>query len=209
MIDANKGYSGYSMSKNAVSAYEAGEMPKSKWTKKAIIDGIKEVCEELNLRYESKFESFKKADLWGMFITWSSWHHTSKCFNETDFYAINEDAVKERFEPLTAEELEQRREDQQARLKAAKAEKNKKLREWEKLQAKKEAYRKAHGFAHNSLAALLADHPELVTGKRVSSKGNPVYKVTIGNTTKEYAVTYNQPEIVKVDLYSSLANEEG
>lgn len=34
MWNMNSGYSGYSMSNRAVDAYEDGEMPLSKWTKK-------------------------------------------------------------------------------------------------------------------------------------------------------------------------------
>ena len=37
MWNMNSGYSGYSMSNRAVDAYEDGEMPLSKWTKKMII----------------------------------------------------------------------------------------------------------------------------------------------------------------------------
>ena len=42
MWNMNSGYSGYSMSNRAVDAYEDGEMPLSKWTKKMIIseDGL-------------------------------------------------------------------------------------------------------------------------------------------------------------------------
>lgn len=36
MWNMNSGYSGYSMSNRAVDAYEDGEMPLSKWTKKII-----------------------------------------------------------------------------------------------------------------------------------------------------------------------------
>lgn len=38
----NSGYSGYSMSNRAVDAYEDGEMPLSKWTKKMIISEVVE-----------------------------------------------------------------------------------------------------------------------------------------------------------------------
>ena len=45
----NSGYSGYSMSNRAVDAYEDGEMPLSKWTKKMIIS---EVVEHEHFRTE-------------------------------------------------------------------------------------------------------------------------------------------------------------
>lgn len=35
-----KGYSGSSMSNRAVAAYEIGEMPKSKWSKTAILNAV-------------------------------------------------------------------------------------------------------------------------------------------------------------------------
>lgn len=40
MWNMNSGYSGYSMSNRAVDAYEDGEMPLSKWTKKMIISEV-------------------------------------------------------------------------------------------------------------------------------------------------------------------------
>ena len=42
MMDVNSGYIGYSMSRRAAEAYEDGEMPKSKWTKKAMVAAIKD-----------------------------------------------------------------------------------------------------------------------------------------------------------------------
>lgn len=44
MMDVNSGYIGYSMSRRAAEAYEDGEMPKSKWTKKAMVAAIKDAC---------------------------------------------------------------------------------------------------------------------------------------------------------------------
>lgn len=37
MMDVNSGYIGHSMSRRAAEAYEDGEMPNSKWTKKAMV----------------------------------------------------------------------------------------------------------------------------------------------------------------------------
>ena len=41
MMDVNSGYIGYSMSRRAAEAYEDGEMPKSKWTKKAMVAAMR------------------------------------------------------------------------------------------------------------------------------------------------------------------------
>jgi hypothetical protein len=43
------GYNGWSMSNNAVDAYENGEMPLSKWNKEAILDAIE--YEDLELTF--------------------------------------------------------------------------------------------------------------------------------------------------------------
>lgn len=42
------GYNGWSMSNNAIAAYEDGEKPLSKWTKAEILDTIKK--QEIELR---------------------------------------------------------------------------------------------------------------------------------------------------------------
>lgn len=44
-----KGYSGASMSVNARAAYEAGEMPRSKWTKTAILGALRGYCDEMSV----------------------------------------------------------------------------------------------------------------------------------------------------------------
>lgn len=83
------GYSGYSMSNNAVAAYENGEMPKSKWTKSAILSELAE------LGYSQEIQDIAKklpvAQLKDIFLFKSSWHHTSKMYNRTDFYSVNPD----------------------------------------------------------------------------------------------------------------------
>ena len=82
------GYYGYSMSNNARDAYACGEKPKSKWTKAAIIN------EAVALHTDpEKVEALKKlsaATLRYEFLYNSSWHHTSKYFNRTEFYALDD-----------------------------------------------------------------------------------------------------------------------
>ena len=82
------GYSGYSMSNNAIDAYENGEKPLSKWTKKEILNAVNEINPNIDL---SKLNlKILKSKL----LEKTSWHHTSKKYNKTDFYYIN-DEVKE------------------------------------------------------------------------------------------------------------------
>ena len=85
------GYKGMAMSWNAVKAYENGEMPFSKWTKKNIVDEIK------NRRNDINIDLIKKLDVESLkatFLRKSSWHHTGEFFNQTDFYEIDEEKIE-------------------------------------------------------------------------------------------------------------------
>lgn len=88
-----KGYIGASMSANARAAYEAGEMPRSKWTKAAILGALRGYCDEMDLLYDPAVESETKAALFDRFIAYSSWHHTGAYARETEFFALDEAAV--------------------------------------------------------------------------------------------------------------------
>lgn len=85
MFNMNSGYKGFSMSNRAVEAYENGEMPLSKWTKEKI---IREVA-EYDLFTKEDLKKYTKKVLTEYFLERSSWHHTGKFCNETDFYSIN------------------------------------------------------------------------------------------------------------------------
>lgn len=89
-VKTGNGYSGYSMSNNAVDAYNRSNKPMSKWTKKAILDEIKSIGEEYNLKFD--FERLKKeniSELRETILTKNGYHHTSKYYNTTDFYCID------------------------------------------------------------------------------------------------------------------------
>jgi hypothetical protein len=81
------------MSENAVYAYENGEKPKSKWTKKAMLEAIEGYCNESGLPYEGQFSKMKKDDIFRELFHWTSWHHTGKYANETDFYGLDEEKL--------------------------------------------------------------------------------------------------------------------
>ncbi len=81
------GYAGYSMSNNAVDAYLSGERPKTKWRKQDFVDYA-----EAN--YPDVIDKVKKlalSYLRDFALVQSSWHHTSKFYNKTYFYEIDED----------------------------------------------------------------------------------------------------------------------
>lgn len=91
------GYKGHSTSWNSIYAREDGEFPLSEWTKTKLVDAItaadpikgqqcKQICLEA-LRCH--------------FLKGAGYHHTSKWYNKTDFFALNSDAI----ECVTADKL--------------------------------------------------------------------------------------------------------
>jgi hypothetical protein len=79
------GYSGYSMSNNAIDAYDKGEKPLSKWTKSSILAAI----ESAGFNAE-RFSDLSIDALKNLVLVRCSKHHTSCRYNVTDFYAIDE-----------------------------------------------------------------------------------------------------------------------
>lgn len=98
-----KGYVGSSMSVRAREAYDRGERPLSKWTKKAmmaelgrVLDGDTDMFDDFGTTPE-EMTALPKTDildalgglpkriLLGEWLVRTSWHHTSKYANETDF----------------------------------------------------------------------------------------------------------------------------
>lgn len=84
------GYMGFSMSINAYNAYCNGEKPKSKWTKQEMLDCI----EEIDANVATLARRLTTQELRYYCLKRTSWHHTSKYFNATDFYSINEDFIE-------------------------------------------------------------------------------------------------------------------
>ena len=89
------GYFGYSMSNNAVSAYRNGKKPLSKWTKKAILEALEEECEHGNVPNEALdlAKGMTVKELKEKVLECTEWHHTSKFYNRTDFYSVDEEKV--------------------------------------------------------------------------------------------------------------------
>ena len=99
------GYCGWSMSNNAVDAYDNGEMPLSKWNKEAIINRIEEWIDEEDIKLQCSLDEIKKLSLGVLkeyFLEYSSWHHTGKYYQETKFYSLDECYI----ETLTDEDLQ-------------------------------------------------------------------------------------------------------
>lgn len=92
-----KGYDGCSMSLRAREAYDGGEMPRSKWTKTAMIAAIREACEDESRAYDPAIEKRTAADLFKTFFWCSSVHHTGKFARETEFYEVDRYAINDEF----------------------------------------------------------------------------------------------------------------
>lgn len=85
-----KGYSGNSMSNRAVSAYSNGEMPLSKWTKSKILAGVSAYfVGKTGKMLVEKLKKMTLRELAEKFLTKTSWHHTSKFANPTNFYSVD------------------------------------------------------------------------------------------------------------------------
>lgn len=84
MVKHNQnGYSGSSMSRRGVRAYESGEKPLSRWTKSDILEAYPEDVAE-------RLKAFSLPTLKAYCLERSSMHHTSKFANKTDFYEVIE-----------------------------------------------------------------------------------------------------------------------
>ena len=100
------GYCGYSMSNNAVAAYDEGKKPISKWKKEEILCLIEEMIEEDALELNCSFEKLRRLPapvLKDECLSCTEWHHTGKFYKETDFYELDEGKI----EQLTDEQIDE------------------------------------------------------------------------------------------------------
>lgn len=153
------------MSNRAVDAYEDGEMPLSKWTKKMIIS---EVVEHEHFT-EEELKKYPKNVLAEYFLFESSWHHTSFYCSKTYFYSIDEYIAKEG----SIEELEE--------IKKRYASERKPKKEFKKLEARKAHITylewggtRAHPKATNvdAYAVIIGNWAYLEDGKKKSICSN-------------------------------------
>lgn len=91
------GYNGYSMSNNAVAAYESGEKPLSQWTKGDIISDIERLvsAKEIDISFDiSNLKKVPVSMLKDVCLKQKSWHHTSEYYNRTNFYSLDFDKIE-------------------------------------------------------------------------------------------------------------------
>lgn len=70
----------FSMSNNAIDAYDRGLRPRSKWSKADILDAL-----SAEARTYLKLDEYPLEFLREYFLEVEEWHHTSKHYNRTDF----------------------------------------------------------------------------------------------------------------------------
>ena len=104
----NSGYN-YSagMSNRAVAAYQEGAMPRSRWTKEELVEGIidKNFENGISADLEQKLRKHSAKWLREKFLSYDSWHHTSKHYNRTEFYSILDMGEEEATELILKEEV--------------------------------------------------------------------------------------------------------
>ena len=79
-------YIGQRMSVNAYNAYLNDKRPWSKWDKRSIL-------EQLGRGRAKEVERYNTLVLRRYFLIYSEWHHTSKYFNETDFFVVDSEKM--------------------------------------------------------------------------------------------------------------------
>ena len=87
------------MSNNALDAYRRGEMPMSKWTKKAILQRLEEQF-DIKEEHLAFFRSLSLSCLREKLLVECGWHHTSKFYNATEFYDVDYDKDEDYFEDI-------------------------------------------------------------------------------------------------------------
>lgn len=83
VIYGQSGYIGSSMSVRASLAYDAGEMPLSKWTKEEMLAALPDAL-------ASQLAKHTARTLRDNVLECAGWHHTGKYANKTDFYRVKD-----------------------------------------------------------------------------------------------------------------------
>lgn len=133
------GYDGHRMSNRAIEAYNHGEKPLSKWSKKDIIDEINNIAyyNDIDLS-DVALSKLTLKELQDNFLNYSSWHHTGQFYNSTNFYEIDENSVL----GITKEKINKIKENRIPRKKLSDEERQQVQQSKENLEKSKEIYKK-------------------------------------------------------------------
>jgi len=200
------GYHNYSMSNNAVEAYERGEMPISKWSKKAIMEELSKYT--VKPEHMAAFKTMSIDELRDKLLCSCGWHHTGKYYNQTFFYSVEYDEDEDYLEPEDTTDIIYKLENWDC------IKYNKKRRAFKNIsksefEAAKEKHRKRECSKivvkrSNKLEAfkytisLFEDIPYVLTGnyyQRPSSNGKGYVAVLIGASSRN--IYTEDPFVVK------------
>ena len=199
------GYDGYSMSNNARLAYQSGERPLSKWNKDAFLEEVADLEGEI-------YEKVKNTPLYILkdFLDYSSWHHTSKHYNITNFYSFN----IESFVSATEEEINTLKENRRRYLAETKEERELKKKEAEKKRAKKELGEKIISYlpfthyktestilrAYEEGRITLGSLEELKRAEELKKELTPLLKLTKYKTISGFANAVEKGIVTKEEV---------
>lgn len=177
-FDMNSGYCGWSMSRNAAAAYDDGEAPRSRWTKRAMLAALADACDRSDLVPLVDFSKLKRDELFAQLFEYRGWHHTSKFCNVTEFYGLDEDALAAVCRDMSAAEIDAR---DSAREKAAAEEKARQDAARAaviELRRREQAYFISTGFRPDTVAAYAKEHPERCSLHKSKRSGRLVIDYT-------------------------------
>ena len=101
-----QGYIGYSMSVNAYEAYENGEKPISKWSKKDFLDYIAAYADDNKLVFDMKqIKRIRLEVLKNWLLTETGYHHMTVFYNIIYFYKIDDNEVLKLLNPEHVQKL--------------------------------------------------------------------------------------------------------
>ena len=124
-----------------------------------MLDEIEAYCDENDLDFGQDIEMMRKDAIFERFFTKTSWHHTGRYAQATDFYGIDEEAVSEAFAPLSESQLAQREIRRRAAEAARQEEELKRKEEDERGRGRRADFMAEHGFAPETVAGLMARCP--------------------------------------------------
>lgn len=175
--DMNSGYVGWSMSVSAEEAYENGEMPRSKWTKKAMVAFMQGYPDSYDMVLTIDPNKYTKDELFKQFFEYKGWHHTSKFCNETSFYGLDEGVIWEVMRDMTEEEKAEKAARIQREREQRKQEQAEREQRRQERKEKVTAYKLKHGFAPDTVMAFMTAHLDKCD-IRISKKGRLIVECT-------------------------------
>ena len=113
----------FSMSNNAIDAYNRGLRPRSKWSKADILNAL-----PANARAYLQLDGYPLEFLREYFLVAEEWHHTSKLYNKTEFYRPGIDQWEDTYTPEDVQDLYRVWLQRQQKAQAAKAAAPRKVR---------------------------------------------------------------------------------